>query len=201
MAARSFAYHAHGTADSDKFCCYPWLVCHDIKSAMHCSLRLAPTMINHLASLKLDRLAWLAFTIVTVVFILLLSLNLLVGGCVFYTYHQYSKSLQLCHLQKIIMVCSQHWLTLFHIQFQGNGPCCQIVVHTFWEGDKRHRVLRCTCSGRASLNWHQHVRKVTCWQQVLLGRIQMCRLLCARNHTLTAHLNEQVIFPKGLFIQ
>jgi len=29
---------------------YPWLVCHDIKSAMHCSLRLAPTMINHLTS-------------------------------------------------------------------------------------------------------------------------------------------------------
>ena len=23
MAARSFAYHAHGTADSDKSCCYP----------------------------------------------------------------------------------------------------------------------------------------------------------------------------------
>ena len=32
----------------DKFCCYPWLVYHDIKSAMHCSLRLALTMINHL---------------------------------------------------------------------------------------------------------------------------------------------------------
>ena len=44
MAARSklIAYHAHGTADSDKFCCYPWLVYHDIKSAMHCLLRLAP---------------------------------------------------------------------------------------------------------------------------------------------------------------
>ena len=51
MAARSFAYHAHGTANGDKFCCYPWLVCHDIKSAMHCSLRLAPTMINHLTSI------------------------------------------------------------------------------------------------------------------------------------------------------
>ena len=37
-------------SDSDKFCCYPWLVCHDITSAMHCSLRLAPTMINHLTS-------------------------------------------------------------------------------------------------------------------------------------------------------
>ena len=49
MAARSIAYHAHGTADSDKFCCYPWLVCHDIKSAVQCSLRLAPT-INHLTS-------------------------------------------------------------------------------------------------------------------------------------------------------
>ena len=42
MAARSIAYHAHGTVDGDKFCCYPWLVCHDISSAMHCSLRLAP---------------------------------------------------------------------------------------------------------------------------------------------------------------
>ena len=34
-----------------KFYCYPWLVYHDIKSAMHCSLRLAPTMINHLTSI------------------------------------------------------------------------------------------------------------------------------------------------------
>ena len=51
MAARSFTYHAHGTADGDKFCCYPWLVYHDIKLAMHCSLRLAPTMINHLTNL------------------------------------------------------------------------------------------------------------------------------------------------------
>ena len=55
LAARSIAYrHAHGTADGGKFCCYPWLVCHDIyNSAMHCSLRLAPTMINHLTSLSL----------------------------------------------------------------------------------------------------------------------------------------------------
>ena len=29
MAAQSIAYHAHGTADGDKVCCYPWLVCHD----------------------------------------------------------------------------------------------------------------------------------------------------------------------------
>ena len=29
MAAQSIAYHTRGTADSDKFCCYPWLVCHD----------------------------------------------------------------------------------------------------------------------------------------------------------------------------
>ena len=50
MAARSFAYHAHGTADGDKFCFYPWLVYHDIKSAMHCLLRPAPTMINHLTN-------------------------------------------------------------------------------------------------------------------------------------------------------
>ena len=53
MAARSFAYHAHGTADGDKFCCYPWLVCHDIKPAMQYSLRLAPTMINHLTSIHI----------------------------------------------------------------------------------------------------------------------------------------------------
>ena len=52
MTARSFAYHAHGTADSHKFYCYPWLVYHDIKSAMQCSLRLAPTMINHLTSIS-----------------------------------------------------------------------------------------------------------------------------------------------------
>ena len=58
MAARSIAYHAHGTADGDKFCCYPWLVCHDINSAMHCSLRLAPTMINHLTSNKTWRNAY-----------------------------------------------------------------------------------------------------------------------------------------------
>ena len=35
MATQGFAYHTHGAADSDKFCCYPWLVSHDIKSAMH----------------------------------------------------------------------------------------------------------------------------------------------------------------------
>ena len=29
VAARSFAYHVHGTADSDKSCCYPWFVCHE----------------------------------------------------------------------------------------------------------------------------------------------------------------------------
>ena len=28
MAAQSFAYHVHGTADSNKSCCYPWFVCH-----------------------------------------------------------------------------------------------------------------------------------------------------------------------------
>ena len=53
MTAQSIAYHAHGTADGGKSCCYPWLVCHDIKSAMHCSLRLAPTMINHLTSIHI----------------------------------------------------------------------------------------------------------------------------------------------------
>ena len=51
MTAQSIAYHVHGTADGGKSCCYPWLVCHDIKSALHCSLRLAPTMINHLTSI------------------------------------------------------------------------------------------------------------------------------------------------------
>ena len=50
MAAQSIAYHAHGTADG-KYCCYPWLVCHDIKSAMHPLLAQAcPRMINHLTS-------------------------------------------------------------------------------------------------------------------------------------------------------
>ena len=51
MTAQSIAYHTHGTAEGGKSCCYPWLVCHDIKSAMHCSLRLAPTMIHHLTSI------------------------------------------------------------------------------------------------------------------------------------------------------
>ena len=41
MAARSFAYHAHGTADSDKSCCYPWFVCYD-ETNQPCLLRLAP---------------------------------------------------------------------------------------------------------------------------------------------------------------
>ena len=41
MAPQSIAHHAHAwTADGDKFSCYPWLVCHDINSAMHCLLRL-----------------------------------------------------------------------------------------------------------------------------------------------------------------
>ena len=51
MAARSIAYHAHGTPDGDKYCCYPWLVCHDIKSAMLAQAR--PRMINHLTSFLL----------------------------------------------------------------------------------------------------------------------------------------------------
>ena len=50
---------------------YPWLVCHDIKSAMHCSLRLAPTMINHLTSVCIQlsaiafkcEIAWTEWTI------------------------------------------------------------------------------------------------------------------------------------------
>jgi len=50
---------------------YPWLVCHDIKSAMHCSLRLAPMMINHLTSVCIQlsaiafkcEIAWTAWTI------------------------------------------------------------------------------------------------------------------------------------------
>jgi len=54
MAARSIAYHAHGTPDGDKYCCYPRLVCHDIKSAMHPLLAQArPRMINHLTSILL----------------------------------------------------------------------------------------------------------------------------------------------------
>ena len=56
MTARSFAYHAHGTADGDgrQILLLSMVVCHDIKSAMHCSLRLAPTMINHLTSLAIE---------------------------------------------------------------------------------------------------------------------------------------------------
>ena len=52
MSAQSFIYRAHGTADGDKFCCYPWLECHDIKPAMHCLLRFASTMINHLTTIS-----------------------------------------------------------------------------------------------------------------------------------------------------
>ena len=44
-----YSYHAHArTVDGDKFCCYP--LCHAITPAVHCSLRLTPTMINHLTS-------------------------------------------------------------------------------------------------------------------------------------------------------
>jgi len=42
MAAGNIAYHAHGTADSNKFCCYPWLVCHDISNALHTCSGLLP---------------------------------------------------------------------------------------------------------------------------------------------------------------
>ena len=42
MAARSFAYHAHGTADSDKSCCY---IC-----SKHAQDPPPPPIINHLAS-------------------------------------------------------------------------------------------------------------------------------------------------------
>ena len=48
LAARSFAYHVHGSADSDKFFCYPWFVCHD-KTLMHACSGLPP-MINDLTS-------------------------------------------------------------------------------------------------------------------------------------------------------
>ena len=51
MAARSFAYHAHGTADSDKSCCYPWFVCHDKTLDQQCMLVQARApMRNHLTS-------------------------------------------------------------------------------------------------------------------------------------------------------
>ena len=51
MAARIFAYHAHGTADSDKSCCYPWFVCHDKILNQQCMLAKAcPPMISHLTS-------------------------------------------------------------------------------------------------------------------------------------------------------
>ena len=48
MAARSFAYHAHGTADSDKS---PWFVYHDKTLNQQCMLAQARLpMINHLTS-------------------------------------------------------------------------------------------------------------------------------------------------------
>ena len=51
MATQSFAYHAHGTADSDKFCCYLWFVCHDKTLDQQCMLgQASPLMINHLTS-------------------------------------------------------------------------------------------------------------------------------------------------------
>ena len=59
MAARSSAYHAHGTADSDKSCCYPWFVYHEFDRTLdqQCMLTQArPPMINHLTSLtKCDK--------------------------------------------------------------------------------------------------------------------------------------------------
>ena len=56
MAVRSIAYHAHGTPDGNKYCCYPWLVCHDIKSAMNPLLAQArPRMINHLTSIYMNK--------------------------------------------------------------------------------------------------------------------------------------------------
>ena len=38
MAAQSFAYHAHGIADGDKSCCYPWFVCHNKTLNQQCML-------------------------------------------------------------------------------------------------------------------------------------------------------------------
>ena len=39
MAAQSYAYHAHETANSDKSCCYSWFVCHDKTSKQQCIAR------------------------------------------------------------------------------------------------------------------------------------------------------------------
>ena len=51
QVAPTFAYHAHGTADSDKSCCYPWFVCHDKTLDQQCMLAQArPAMRNHLTS-------------------------------------------------------------------------------------------------------------------------------------------------------
>ena len=46
MATPSFAYHADGTADSDKSCCYPWFVCHDKTLNQQCILARPPTIIK-----------------------------------------------------------------------------------------------------------------------------------------------------------
>ena len=57
MTAQSIAYHAHETADGDKYCCYPWLLCHDIKSAMHPFLAQARLrIINYLTSTTVEPL-------------------------------------------------------------------------------------------------------------------------------------------------
>ena len=50
MAAQSFAYHAHGTADSDKSCSNPWFVCHEKTLNQQCMLVQARLpMINRLS--------------------------------------------------------------------------------------------------------------------------------------------------------
>ena len=51
MAARSFAYHAYGTADSDKSSCYPWFVSRDKTVNQQCILTQArPPMINRIVT-------------------------------------------------------------------------------------------------------------------------------------------------------
>ena len=50
MAARSFTYHAHGTADSNKSCCYSLFVCHDKTLDQQCMLAQARPPDDHKSS-------------------------------------------------------------------------------------------------------------------------------------------------------
>ena len=60
MAAKSFAYHTHGTANGDKSCCYPWLVCHEISNAL---LAQGPLNDDNSSDLPWSSCRWATFTL------------------------------------------------------------------------------------------------------------------------------------------